>query len=231
MGFGTLFIGYFFLINISYYEYTDIIAAMVMLMGLYKLSEFNRGFKTAFALSGVFALFSLAQITLTALEIFIERSAITSALAYMNVPRCVLLLGLTYAILLGISDVATEVEANELASRAKRSLPFSFLYAIIAVAELPVLSDLLGKSVAYIYFTLLVAEVIFIAINLVTVYRAYMQICMPEDLEVGVKKSRFDFVNRYRAYEEKKSGEYAEYKLERERKKLSAKNKKKSKRK
>ena len=90
---------------------------------------------------------------------------------------------------------------------------------------------MLGKSVAYIYFTLLAAQVIFIAINLVTVYRAYMQICMPEDLEVGVKKSRFDFVNKYRAYEEKKSGEYAAYKIERERKRAADKKEKTSTRK
>ena len=34
MGFGTLFIGYFFLINISYYAYTDILAGMVEMLSL-----------------------------------------------------------------------------------------------------------------------------------------------------------------------------------------------------
>jgi hypothetical protein len=41
MGFGMLFIGYFLLINITYFEYTDIIAAMLMLMAAYKLSFVN----------------------------------------------------------------------------------------------------------------------------------------------------------------------------------------------
>ena len=44
MGFGTLFIGYFFLLNISNFTYTDIIAGMVVLLGLYKLSSVNKQF-------------------------------------------------------------------------------------------------------------------------------------------------------------------------------------------
>ena len=70
MGFGTLFIGYFFLINISYFTYTDIIAGMIMLLGLYKLSSVNKPFFYGAICAGIFALFSLFEFVVTVLGIF-----------------------------------------------------------------------------------------------------------------------------------------------------------------
>ena len=47
MGFGTLFIGYFLLLNVTYYSFTDLVAALIMAVGLTKLSTVNRYFKYA----------------------------------------------------------------------------------------------------------------------------------------------------------------------------------------
>ena len=47
MGFGTLFFGYFLILNVTYYGFTDAIAAAVMLLGFYKLSTVNSYFKYA----------------------------------------------------------------------------------------------------------------------------------------------------------------------------------------
>ena len=54
MGFGTLFFGYFLLLNITYYSFTDLIAALIAAMGLYKLSSVNRPFKNGFYASVIF---------------------------------------------------------------------------------------------------------------------------------------------------------------------------------
>ena len=62
MGFGTLFIGYFLLLNVTYYTFTDIIAALVMAMGLYKLSSVNRQFKGAFFSSIALAAIGLVEL-------------------------------------------------------------------------------------------------------------------------------------------------------------------------
>ena len=61
MGFGTLFIGYFLFLNISYYEYTDVICALVMLMGLIRLSRYNREFSAASAICALFSVMSVLQ--------------------------------------------------------------------------------------------------------------------------------------------------------------------------
>jgi hypothetical protein len=50
---------------------------------------------------------------------------------------------------------------------------------------------------------------------------------MPEDKKEYVPRpSRFGFVNRFRAHEDEKRREYAEYKLEKKKKKFAKRNKK-----
>ena len=64
-----------------------------------------------------------------------------------------------------------------------------------------------------------------VCINLVTIYSAYMRICMPDDVDNDAvdKPSRFGFVNKYREHTAEKQREYAEYKLEKLKKKNSKK--------
>ena len=64
MGFGTLFVGYFFILNFPYCAYTDALAALLMLYGLYKLSGINENFKRATYFTAVFALFGIAELFL-----------------------------------------------------------------------------------------------------------------------------------------------------------------------
>ena len=61
MGFGILFIGYFLILNLTYYGLTDVIAAAVMLLGLYNLSGYNKYFKWAFIATSVFLALSLGE--------------------------------------------------------------------------------------------------------------------------------------------------------------------------
>ncbi len=225
MGFGTLFIGYFFLINISYFVYTDIIAGAVMLLALYNLRWVNRPFFTALAFCGAFFTFSLAELIGVLCDTFVPGS-LTVLLSYVQVPRYILIFALTITILGGICEVAKEVEANELSARARHTLPFTFIYLLMAVLDLPELA-VLGNAVKIISIITVIALVTLIAVNLVTIYRAYMQICMPESAKPAVKKSRIGFVQKFREYEEAKSREYAEYKLEKMKKNNEKRNKKK----
>ena len=54
-----------------------------------------------------------------------------------------------------------------------------------------------------------------VEMNLILIYNCYMQICMPEDLlPKESKKSKLEFINKFAEHEEEKRREYAEYKLE-----------------
>ena len=214
MGFGTLFIGYFFLINISYYSYTDIRAAMVMTMALYKLSSVNKDFYKGFIASSVFAVFALAELLLAVLETFIPNIAPAILLQYVSAVRQLIIFATTYFILTGIILVAREVDDSPLTERARRMRIISVSYLLSAIFELPFVASALGGAAGYVFVFLVLLYILTVALVLVTVYRAYMGICMPEDnLPKEEKPSRFGFVNRFREHEKQKELEWAEYKL------------------
>ena len=228
MGFGTLFIGSFFLLNISYYGYTDIIAAMVMMMGLYKLSSFNKEFKWALFTSYAFAALSLFELASAVFELFTSSQALGALSSYLACVRYIVIFALTYLTLTAIYKLADEVDDRALAVRARRRSIFSFFYLILAIFELPMIGSLLGSAGGYVYFALVILYLVLTVFFLVSVYRAYMGICMPEDkVPKDPKPSKFGFINRMREHEEKKAREYAEYQKEKQEKRKARKTRKK----
>ena len=213
MGFGTLFIGYFFLINISYFAYTDIIGALIMLMGLYKLSSVNTYFKGASIGAMAFSAVALAELVLSAIEIFTFGEWLPVTQSYVSAIRYAVIFATSYLLTLGIRSVAREVDADEIYRAAKRNLPISYCLALAAILEIPFLGGFLGGALPYIYFVLLIVLVLFTVLTLILIYKAYMQICMPEDAEIKDKKSRFEFLNRFYERIEQKGREYSEYKM------------------
>ena len=213
MGFGTLFIGYFFLINISNYAYTDIISAMVMLLGLYKLSMVSKNFTYGSFSAIGFTCISFVELTFTFISMFGSFDWIEAFLPYLSSMRFAVIFMITYFILKGIGALAKEVKALSLFRTATASVPLSSVFLIYAAFELPFFSAIFGKYIAYIYFALLLSIVAFIISNLVTIYKAYMQICMPDELRKEKKPSKFEFMNKFYDSMEKKSQKYAEYKL------------------
>ena len=228
MGFGTLFIGYFLLLNVTYYTFTDVIAALVMAMGLYKLGSVNRLFKGAFYSSLAFAVIGLVELVFQAYTMFIPNKD-SVILYYTDIPRYLMITVITAFILMGIENVSDEVRLSDLAKRAKLTLPFSFsvfaILSILSVHELEIIIDI--KVLSVLSVIMLLSSFVIIIINLVTIYTSYMKICMPEDKdnEVSDSPSRFEFVNKYREHTAEKQKEYAEYKLN----KLKEKNQKKKK--
>ncbi len=221
MGFGTFFIGYFLILNFAYYGFTDAISAAIMLLGLYKLSSVNREFRVAGVISAVFLLLGCFEL---GCEIYVSvflgklSPALTSALAIL---RHSLIATTTVAALAGIRGVATEVGISQLANRAKKLAyvtPVVYVLLILLETPLPTL-DFLARAAAVIALLTLLFSLALIIANLFTIYSAYMQICMPEDLEMEERRSKFGIVNAMREHEEQKRREYAEYKLDKLKKK------------
>lgn len=230
MGFGTLFFGYFLLLNITYFTFSDLIASLIMAMALYKLATVNQPFKNAFYSSVAFAVLGIAELVIGILEMFFPTKATAELIEYITIPRCFIVAVLTLFILIGIENVADEVGLSALAQRAHISLPFVLvIYAIAAVLEVPMLISAVGAKILAIASAItLLAILSIVTINLVTIYKAYMKICMPEDVnnDIPDKPSRFEFINKHREHTLQKQREYAEYKLEKLKKKNSKKKKK-----
>ena len=232
MGFGTLFFGYFLLLNITYYTITDLIASLIMAMGLYKLSGINTPFKNGFYTCFGFSIIGIAELVLQIIAIFDPLFDVAAVISYVAIPRYFIIAIITAFILSGISEVADEVGLKELPKRARRSIPFSLgvyaFSAVLEISELDSIKFLTLKAIAVMAVIVLFATLAVVAVNLVTIYKAYAKICMPEDVDNSApdKPSRFGFVNQYRARRAKKQIEYAEYQLEKFEKKINKKKKK-----
>ena len=227
MGFGTLFFGYFLLLNIISFSFTDLISSLIMAMGFYKLSTVNNHFRGAFYISFGLSAVGLWELAVEFYSIFVPSFAAEEMLAYTTVPRSVIIATLTLFMLMGIESVAEEVELPELAKKARFTLPFVLIiYGITAILEIPYLEKIIDvKILLVLSVILLIGVMILVITNLATVYTAYMKICMPEDKDNDLvdKPSRFGFVNKYREHNAQKQREYAEYKLEKLKKKNSKK--------
>ena len=218
MGFGTLFTGYFLVLNVTYFGYTDLIAALIMTLAFYKLWNINREFRMALGFALTLAVIGFAELIEAALSTFVPAINSEIFLSYVAPLRHLIIGLLTAFMLLGIKSVAQEVGVFVLESRARMLLPFCYtVFAAETVLEFPILAQLIPtKALTVISTLLLLSEFILVILNLAAIYTAYMKICMPEDVDNNPqnKESRFGFVNKFRAHEQEKRREYADYKLQ-----------------
>ena len=226
MGFGNLFIGYFLLLNLTYYGFTDLIAASVMLLGLYKLSKVNRYFSYAAIATVVFLSFSFAEFGISTYNIFASSAnAIDSPfiVSFTSILRSMCIGLLTVLILKGIEEIAKEVELEDVPTKASRLViitAVTYTAWIILEARLSFINHYV---LGVLSFITIVATIALIIVNLTVIYTCYMRICMPGDESLTDKPSRFAFVNEYRARKAERDREDAEKRLEALRKKMEKK--------
>ena len=214
MGFGTLFIGYFLLLNLTYYGFTDLIAAAVMLLGLYRLSRINKHFLAASITAVVFLVFGLAEFGIAAYEIFFRPISSPALVSTMSVVRSLTVGTLTVLMLNGIEDVAKEVDLPDIATKAKRLVIITaFTYTAWMVLEAP-LSFMDDYVLGVLSLLTILATIALLIVNLTVIYSCYMHICMPGDEQLKDKPSKFAFVNEYRARKAERDREAAEKRLE-----------------
>ena len=213
MGFGTLFIGYFLILNLTYYSFTDVIAASVMLLGLYKLSSVNKYFGISAITSAIFLVFSLGELGIGIYSMFVKALANPLLISLMSTARCIIVALLTVTFLKGIETVAKEVDIKELAEKARRMIIITaVVYAMWIFLEAPFAINNYVLSV--LAFITILATITLTIINLTVIYSCYMKICMPGDEDIMKDKpSRFEFVNEYRARKAERDKEAAEKRL------------------
>ena len=213
MGFGTLFIGYFLLLNLTYYGFTDIIAATVMLLGFYNLSKVNKNFFAAMICAIVFCVFSLGEFGIATYEIFYRPISSAALVSFMSITRSLTVGTLTALMLKGIEDVAKEVEIADLPTKASRlTIITAVTYTAWIILEAP-LSFMDNYVLGVISLITILATIALLIVNLTVIYSCYMRICMPGNEKIGDKPSKFAFVNEYRARKAERDKEAAEKRL------------------
>ena len=213
MGFGTLFIGYFLLLNLTYYGFTDVIAAAVMLLGLYNLSKVNKNFFAAMIASIVFLAFSFGEFGIATYEIFFSKISSPALVSFMSIMRSLTVGTLTVLMLQGIKDVAKEVDIADLPTKASRlTIITSVTYTAWIILEAP-LSFMDNYVLGVISLLTILATIALLIVNLTVIYSCYMRICMPGNEKLSDKPSKFAFVNEYRARKAERDKETAEKRL------------------
>ena len=203
MGFGTLFFGYFLLLDIAYYLITDVIAAAIMAYALSKLSTVNRGFKAALIASLVFLVFSAAEFAYGAYEMLFTPPNNPALISYSAALRNVIISILTFTALEGMRDVSAEVGLELLSKKCKiaayATLP---VYLIAIIAETPALLSFTTTYVAAIIgVSSILITLILIIVNLTIIHSCYCGICMPEENEQqssSKKKKKESFLDSYK---------------------------------
>lgn len=228
MGFGTLFIGYFLLLNIFNFAYTDLIAALIMAYGAYKLASVTPDFKRGFYLTLPLALLGLYEVVALLFDMFGMKLGTDTLTGIIGIIRCALIGALSFLFLTGIKKLSVELDITRLNERARGArLLITLAYSIALILEIPSLDKIIPtKVLAVIALLSLVFTFSAIIYALTAIYSAYMRICMPEDLLKEEKQSRFSAVNKFRENEKKRGEEYANYKMEKYKEKNSKKGKK-----
>ncbi len=223
MGFGILFIGYFLTLNFAYPAYTDAISAILMLYGLYKMSGINKNMRLASYGALAFSAFGVIELIVAVSELFGILSLSNSANSVLSAIRYAILLILSVYMLFAIRDIASEIKLYVLEEKCKRAFILTCpIYSISIILEtLGMIPFFNAKIMIYISILLVAAMIALQVLTLSVIYTAYMRICMPgeEENESVKKPSRFSFVNEFRKHTEERQREYAEYKINKAKKK------------
>ena len=117
MGFGILFIGYIFLLNLSFYAYTDILAGVLMLLALDKLKVWNKGFKLSYLAMFLFFLVGGFEFALKILSMF-SLAISPSLFAVASSIRMFSLCPMHICLLIGMKQICMEVGLQKMENRA-----------------------------------------------------------------------------------------------------------------
>ena len=215
MGFGTLFIGYALLVNITYFGYTDLISALILLLGLYKLSSVNKHFKSAAVMSLLFSIVGAIELFVYVYKIFVPAFSDSTFLLYVTPARYVAIGILSAFTMLGIMSVAEELSITKLNKKSKNLIPVCYVIFISsAIIDLPFLRYYLPTSALTVIASVLIISMFAVVLmNLFTIYSAYMQICMPSDLKENRSTEQNGIFDRIHEHQVQRGREYAEYKL------------------
>ena len=229
MGFGLLFIGYFmtYLMSVSYAGYLiRLVGYALMLYAFTKLCAYNRTFKLPLysvlpllGVTGVGCFIEIGEFLYKFL--IIDSFTVTEGFKYtLGAVDDVLVFIFHVCLLYAIRAIAKETEVEKLSYAAVRNFVFMCVYQVLSSIALLPFSFVEGYK-RYFSMPIILLYFALIILNLVLIFRCYANICDESDIDMPLKKSRFEFVNKIReetARREQKAAddsvEYARQKLE-----------------
>lgn len=216
------------MLNITQYVFTDIVATLVMALGLYKLSSVSPGFKPPMYAAMGFSAFALGELVFGIIKLFMPNKLVM-AVTYIGMIRAFVLAIFTVLLLRACQEICEKLDVGAIPKRCRVMTVVSVLiYGLDILLATPLITNFLPILLsASLYLVVIIGMIVIVIMNLTIIYGCYMNICMPEDLEPKPQKpSRFAFVNEYRRRQEEKKLEEAEAARRRFEEKMQRKKKK-----
>ncbi len=210
MGFGILFFGYFLALpTFASFFITLVPASLLLAIGCRKLARVNIPFLRAF-----YVACSLLPLALVSSVLRLIDATEWLAPYFESVTLIVWLVWHLFA-LTGIEWVSHETGLSKLRAKAFRNKIFICIYLLPTIAM--TFTEIIRNSIPEggrpiytgLYIALFIVGFVVMVLNLLLIYSAYARICMPEDLEMPQKPSRFAFVNRRREAADRREAENA----------------------
>ncbi len=215
MGFGILFIGYIFTLFDTGPIFSDALGYLFMLglsvlgwtitsVGLFKLKKYISAHERAFSCSVSMILISLIRLTAyTLLKLNILLGGFTAGIITSGNIFSAVMLGAFFRFLLtGISQISLETELPAYSKSALKLRTSALVFTaldIVSCINLGKVTESLS-SVRFLYYIVLVILVA------ASIFKCYMRICLPEDLEM-LPKERKKFFEKNREDNTEENGD------------------------
>ena len=215
MGFGWLFIGYFFTVmNMQMFGIAGtlvrIFGLMLMAFAILKLRRYNSAFNIT--LIGILGMLCVSVLVFTiSIDKLLFNNLIISSRFFSSTAESVIeysgqavSFAFNASLLWGVFKIAKETEVDKISNNAIRNFIFFCMYYFVyALSFVPTE----GIKSAKAEFAL-IAWILYFAcsiLNIVLLFSCYARICDEADLEMERKPSRFEFVNRFREKQDRRS--------------------------
>ena len=228
MGFGLLFTGYFmtYLMSVSYAgSLIRFVGYALMIYAFTKLYRYNRSFK--------FPLYaSLLLLGITGVECYVEVGEFLSEYLIidhfeiaesfkfvLSTVDDVVMFVFQGCLLYAIRAIAKETEAKNLPYLAARNFVFICVYQLLlALTWVPF--AFVEDYKRYFSMPIYLLYFAWIILNLVLIFKCYANICDEGDVDMPLKKSRFEFINKIREETARREQKAADDSVEYARRKL-----------
>ncbi len=240
MGFGLLLIGYMFAFlataGLGPYIFAGLLVGSVfMFFGLKELKKYDPVFIYALIADVLLFICSLLSATSWALESFtsIDVEIYSTVINFVKLAIC---LFFEISMLYGIADLSKRVDYPDTRQKAYTNMIYVGVFNLFQIITLtPIVTSLDGENKATVLTILMIAQIIYTAINTFLIFKCYAMICPAGQEDMPYKKSKFAFINKFReirdAKDEKAIEEMKNYYEDKLKKKNANRNSKKKKKK
>ena len=210
MGFGLLFFGYFaaFLMSLnSYGAVFALIGYYLMFTALQKLSEYKHSLIYCYPPLSALTLCSVADTVNLIFKLLDMTEPFGGTVISYIISLVSLASGLILHIFLlgAISGLGKDTDLPEIVGLTRTNLSSVSVYFILNIVVFVL--NLLNRPISWLMVLGMLLRIVYPLLVLSLIYKCFSKICAPEDVDMPVKPSRFEFINKIRERQEQKAEE------------------------